>query len=336
MDEWKDVEKLEKEIFPLISVIIPVYNVEKYLERCISSLTRQTYRNIEIILIDDGSTDGSARICDEFESKNKNVKVIHQPNMGVSIARNKGIALSKGDLISFVDADDYVTEEYLEYLFSLFTSEKDISFSECNYYVQRNGKNKPAFPIDESFVMTPQQAFHSVMYHGAVDVSPCAKLYRKDLFQAVRYPEGRIYEDTYIFGVILNASEKIIVGGLPHYYYVQHENSIVNGGFDSSRFMYIEAVENLINEAEKCCDSELEAACERRLCHAYLSVLRYMSSCPKEFRNKRDEIRSLVLKKARQLLRNVEAPRRDKIAVIVLAMGYKPFYLLWKIYNYIR
>lgn len=124
----------------LISIIVPVYNVEKYLDRCIQSIVEQTYRNLEIILVDDGSTDGSEKICDSWAVKDNRIRVIHQNNMGGGAARNAALDVAKGDFIAFVDSDDYISADMYEYLHGLMDNGFDIA--ECSY-VQVNDDSEP-------------------------------------------------------------------------------------------------------------------------------------------------------------------------------------------------
>lgn len=317
---------------PLISVIVPVYNSADYLPQCVDALLQQSFPEFELILVDDGSTDFSGAACDGYAAADSRVKVIHQENQGQSAARNRGIDESSGQYLAFVDSDDYVTEDYLRYLLELLKENANCSFSACNWFVVRKGKPKLAFQADSPTHFSREEAFHSVLYHGAVDVSSWGKLFRKELFSDICFPEGRIYEDTWVFGEILNASENIVVGNEAKYYYVQHDASTVNGGFSPKRLTYIDAVEKLTREAKKCSGS-LNQACTRRMTHAYLSVLRYMENCPSEYINERNELRKKILFNSKIVLSDRNTPRRDKIAILSLKPGLRFFFILWRIYN---
>lgn len=321
--------------FYRISVIVPVYNSSAFLPKCVDSVLAQTVSDFELILIDDGSADRSGEVCDAYARQDNRVKVIHQRNKGQSAARNAGIELSSGEYFAFVDSDDYLLPDYLEYLLSLLESDASLSFSACNWFIVRNGKPKAAFAASAPSTFNRVSAFQSVLYHGKVDVSPWGKLFKRELFDKIRFPEGRIYEDTYVFGKILNASDSIIVGNEAKYFYVQHTCSTVNGSFSPTRLTYVDAVEALVEEAQKTNDN-LEMACLRRITHAYLSVLRYMESCPNEYIASRNDLREKVLLNAEFILSDKNAPQRDKIAIYALKLGFSPFFFIWKFYNTLR
>ncbi len=147
---------------PLISVIVPVYNVEKYLRPCVDSILAQTYQNLEIILINDGSTDKSGQICDEYATKDKRVRVIHQANQGVSVARNAGLEGAQGQYIGFVDGDDYIDPDMYQYLYNLVILHK-VDIAVCNIWQTVKGENKLRLPSDWPTVMSGEQAIWSFM-----------------------------------------------------------------------------------------------------------------------------------------------------------------------------
>ena len=152
----------------LISVIVPVYNVQYFLDDCVKSIVEQSYDNLEIVLVDDGSTDSSREKCDKWGLADSRIRVIHQKNAGLSGARNTGISIAKGDYIAFIDSDDWVTKEYLSYLLFLF--EDSCSITACNHTVIRNGKGKDNSRTGtEKLVLTRRQAFEEVLFHGCID-----------------------------------------------------------------------------------------------------------------------------------------------------------------------
>ena len=169
-------------VYPLISVIVPVYNSEAYLDRCIQSITNQDYRCFELLLIDDGSTDKSPIICDRWQKKDWRIKTIHQENGGQSKARNTGLAYAQGDYIAFVDSDDYVTADYLSYLLSLFPQSDDCSVTACNHYIVRKGRSIPNTEEAKDRVFSAKEALESALFHECIDVSPWGKLYKKGVF----------------------------------------------------------------------------------------------------------------------------------------------------------
>lgn len=215
----------------LVSIIVPIYNVETYVERCVGSLIRQKYKNIEIILVDDGSTDDSGKICDELLAKDSRIRVIHQKNMGLSKARNNGILLSKGEYVAVVDSDDYVSPEYIEImLFTCVNENCDIAI--CNYVkgkeINYTFKNTEKL---ESRCLTSEQMLNE--WHGEnkdIETSAWNKLYRRKLFVEgnVWYPEGKYYEDTVTTHRLVARASRIAIIDAYLYYYYQRESSIMH------------------------------------------------------------------------------------------------------------
>lgn len=320
----------------LISVIVPVYKVEAYLDRCIKSVLAQTHQNFELILVDDGSPDRCGEICDEWSRRDGRIKVLHKENGGISSARNHALQIVKGEYISFIDSDDYVSCDYLSYLLSLFSHSENCAVTACNHYVLRGGKSSPnSSPHKDISVFSQKEAFEEVLFHGCIDVSGWGKLYRRDVFSKLRFPEGRIYEDTWIFGDILNRTESLVFGKKCCYFYEIRENSITTSHFREESFQYIEAAEKLAADA-LICDSSLSTAGLRRISHARLSVLRQMKDCPAEFLPRREKLRAEIISAAPLYIRHKKTPQRDRWAIFSLRLGLEFFYRAWGLYTRLR
>ena len=327
--------KMIREKKPLVSVIVPVYRVEAYLEKCVLSILGQDMKDFELILVDDGSPDVSGAICDRFAREDKRVRTVRKEYGGVSDARNAGIEAARGEYLAFVDADDYVEPTYLSYLLALMHKAPGCRVCQANHCVERNGKTLPEHPVEDTIVLSVRDAFESVLYHDRVDVSVWGKLYERSVFDNLRFPKGKLYEDTYLFGNILLETPIYVYGGQPQYHYVQRKNSIVNQGLTDYTIQFVEAAERLTDIARRSFP-DLDAACLRRLTHARLSVLRYMDHCPEKYIAQRDNLRQEVLRSATAVCANEKTPRRDKLAIRLLQLGYGPFYTSWKIYNLLR
>ena len=216
---------------PLISVIVPVYNVEKYIHRCVDSIINQTYTNLEIILIDDGSTDRSGKICDEYLKVDSRVKVIHQENTGVGAARNTGLKYCRGEFITFVDSDDYISLDLIEVLFSKIDDADYVScgFSRCD----SEERIKYAFLPAEEIVLTGKDTLyrHYTGYNERAKIS-CfyvwGKLYRKVLWIGNEFPEGLLFEDIYLMPYMHLQCKKVKFISYAGYYYREDPNSITN------------------------------------------------------------------------------------------------------------
>ena len=238
---------MEKE---LISVIVPVYNVEQYLPKCIDSIINQTYSNLEIILIDDGSTDKSGRICDCYKEKDERIKVIHKPNGGLSSARNKGLEFAKGDLIGFVDSDDYLELTMYEHLINgMKDSNADISM--CNFYYDNNGIKKIANPNTVNCYFEKEIKYHNIYNeYSAVTIHTWNKLYKKYIFDYLRFPDGLVFEDTNILCDILSQTNKIAYISEPLYNYVFRSESIFHS-FSIKHFDNVGSSNRIISFFEK-------------------------------------------------------------------------------------
>ena len=214
---------------PLISIIVPIYKVEPYLRRCLDSIVNQTYTNLEIILVDDGSPDACPQICDEYATKDNRIVVIHKNNGGLSDARNAGLNISKGDYISFVDSDDWIDKQYVETLLTLIKTENsDIVFGEnepfhTNYSTQN--KKKQYFVTNYTQLGSLEVLFSKNLVSHTV---PWGKLYKRELFVNVRFPIGRFHEDEFTTYILFSKSSKITYTNACLYFYRQRANSITS------------------------------------------------------------------------------------------------------------
>lgn len=219
---------------PLISVIVPVYKVETYLDKCIESIVNQSYRNLEIILIDDGSPDNCPSICERWEEKDSRIKVIHKQNGGLSDARNAGIVHAEGEYITFVDSDDFIEKNCIATLYDVLCR-NDVEMSVASFeYVYQNMTEKRKF-TGEIEIYTPQQymisyyknVINEEMFEKAVSfVIACGKLYKKSLFDEIKFPIGRYHEDEFTTYKLCFCCERIAYIDKSLYFYVQHEGSI--------------------------------------------------------------------------------------------------------------
>lgn len=175
---------------PLISIIVPIYNVEKYLRRCVDSIFCQSYHNLEVWLVDDGSPDGCPAICDEYAQKDKRIHVIHKPNGGLSDARNVAIDVATGEYITFIDSDDYVTPDYVSTLYALIERYKaQMSIASWHIFPEGDTPTMPAVKVKE-FKMDRNTALSNMFYQKGFDVSACVKMYHRSLFEGIRYPKA--------------------------------------------------------------------------------------------------------------------------------------------------
>lgn len=210
----------------LISIIVPVYNVEKYLEKCVKSIIKQTYKNIEIILVDDGSKDNSGKICDELEKIDNRIKVIHKENGGLSDARNAGLKIATGKYIGFVDSDDYIKEDMFETLYKL-NKENNSDISIVSYYEIYNERVISVRESKELEILNKIEAIKELLIDTKIQSYAWNKLFKKELFNNIEFPTNKNFEDIATTLLLFEKANKIVLLEDPKYYYVRRDDSIV-------------------------------------------------------------------------------------------------------------
>ncbi len=209
-----------------ITLIVPVYNVEDYLDRCVMSIRNQTYKNLEIILVDDGATDNSGKLCDQYAAQDERIKVIHKENGGLSSARNAALEIATGSYIGFVDSDDYIHPQMFEKLYeACIRNQAQISI--CCHYTERGNKLLiEDYIIDEEEIFTPKEALKILVQDKGMKNYAWDKLYKAELFEGVRYPDGRNYEDIATTYLLFYKADKLCRIPEYLYYYQIREGSI--------------------------------------------------------------------------------------------------------------
>ena len=234
----------------MISVIVPVYKVEPYLDRCVQSILNQTYKDFELLLVDDGSPDRCGRMCDEWAQRDARVQVIHKPNGGLSDARNAGIERAKGEYLCFVDSDDRIAEDMLEHLYQLLTdTNADMA---CGNFVRiaETGKQtheikhirEGVFSRDEFwkiFFTDWNRTYYTVIWN---------KIYKRQLFERLRFPVGKIHEDNYILYDLIDACRTIAFSDKIVYYYLQKSDGIMRSGRSVKNLAAPEAFLNMTEQ----------------------------------------------------------------------------------------
>lgn len=222
---------------PLISVIVPIYRVERYLSKCVESILNQTYRHLEIILVDDGSPDGSGAICDEFAEKDSRIWVIHKENGGLSDARNAGIEIAKGTYLAFVDGDDWIEPDMYEAMLSLM--EKYGVKIVCAGRYDKNdatGELSVGLCPQREEALPGTEVVRRIFRWEGLDSSACDKLFHRELFRDIRFPVGQVVEDVpTIYRVALLAGKAAMLPR-PLYHYVHREQSITTASFSEKTF----------------------------------------------------------------------------------------------------
>ena len=228
-----------------ISVIVPIYNVEKYLSQCIDSIINQTYKNLEIILVNDGSPDKCGAICDEYSNKDERIKVIHKKNGGLSDARNAGLDIATGDFISFVDSDDWIDIDTYEIMMNnIIKYNADIAVSNINYVYDE--KSKPKYNEENIHIFNREEAMNELIHDGLVQAVVWNKIYKKELLYNMKFKVGKLNEDEFFTYKICARAEKIVYIPNTLYQYRQRENSIMST-YSLKRLDSVEALYERLN-----------------------------------------------------------------------------------------
>lgn len=307
---------------PLISVIVPVYRVEKYLERCVKSILSQTYKNLEVILVDDGSPDQCPAICDACAEKDARVKVIHQENKGLSGARNAGIDAASGEYLAFVDSDDYVSPHFIEELYQLL-QDTGCAIGQCRFsYVKGDGLVEEG---DSAFCIYRGESLMEQLY-GPEEKATCFvvawnKLYRAELFKetGIRYPEGRIHEDEATTYRLFHEAKKLVFLDRALYGYYTENGESITAVFSAKRLQWLTAHEERIAFFKKNGYEKLLPAAYRKLCDACIT---FYFRCTEQVKDAEE-----LKKELRKRLETYRANGAAWIAALPLKtrMGYELF-----------
>lgn len=233
---------------PTISVIVPVYKVEKYIHKCVNSILSQTFREFELLLVDDGSPDNCGTICDEYAEKDSRIIVIHKENGGLSDARNVAIDRAKGDYLTFIDSDDYVAPDYLESLYyALSQTDSDIAITNITTFDENGQYDNEFYKITDKIEVLEGKDIFSTIYRP----NACAKLYKRYIFDDIRYPVGRLYEDAFVYHDVLSKANRIVLTGANSYYYLVRDDSIMRQEYKLAFTDIIDAIELRVKKLEE-------------------------------------------------------------------------------------
>lgn len=213
----------------LVSIIIPVYNVERYIKRCFQSVSAQTYKNLEIIIVDDGSTDSSGNLCDEFANSDKRALVIHKENGGLSSARNVGKSIAKGEYLTFLDSDDFLAKDFIEKAL-LLCKENSADISILNMaFIEESSNEEICWKDNEvTLILQPEEAIKESLYQKNFSCCAPGKLYKKTTLDGIEFPLNKLSEDLAVCHLIFNKAKSIIFSNQIGYYYRQQQNSIMH------------------------------------------------------------------------------------------------------------
>ena len=312
----------------LISVIVPIYNVEKYLEKSVTSILNQTYDNLEIILVDDGSTDNGGKICDDFKKKDNRIKVLHKKNGGLSDARNYGFSQANGEYIIFIDSDDYIHEKMIEALYNQIINE-NADVSSCGVTnVYTNSSSPQCKNTELYFVCDRKQFLEKYLIGEQIPGSICNKLMKKEIVNNLKFPVGLIYEDAYYHYDLLKVARKFVVNTKPYYYYYHRGDSITTKPYAKKDLAYIDIYTRYYDFVKKDYP-DIEDVGFFRLSYAYFFILDKMllQSNYSEFEDYKKVVNFLKIN-ALKIAKNKIFRKGRRIAALALLINVKLYRML--------
>lgn len=302
-----------------VSIIVPIFNTDQYLELCISQLLEQSYKNIEILLIDDGSSDESANICLKYKNKDERIKYIKQKNQGQSVARNRGLDIANGDYIMFCDSDDMVSKYYVENLLNAVINEK------CNVGISKfleigeDIKNVGGEKSDTLKRYSVEDGLRNVLYQrNGLDIAPWGKIFEASLFENVRFPEGKVHEDLATIYIPILKGDGIVVVDSFDYYYRQNFNSTVHKKFSINKIDCIQFANQMYYDIVKIYP-QLESACACRVISAICNIYKQIP-CD-EYNDVRLECWTYIRKYRYSVLSDHEARLKARVAALISYLG---------------
>lgn len=228
---------------PKISIIVPVYRVEEYLDKCVQSILNQTFTDFELILVDDGSPDRCGEMCDGYAEKDSRVKVIHKENGGLSDARNAGIDAASAEYIGFVDSDDYIAEDMYEMLYENIVK-YDADISACGLFNCYETRKIRQYDKDELLIVNQSEGIGIILEGKKLSVNAVNKLFVKTLFHNIRFPVGKLSEDAYVMIKLFGQAQKMVIETKPKYYYIHRAESITTSNYTQRDYNVVEAYKN--------------------------------------------------------------------------------------------
>lgn len=311
-----------------VSVIIPVYNVEKYLPRCIKSVLDQTYKDLEIILVDDGTKDNSGVMCDEYATKDERLRVIHKENGGLSSARNSGIEIATGDAIFFLDSDDYLSTACIEKMVTLMKdNDADISIVQMMYIAESTNEEYTEIKDEKFAVMDSERAIEESLYQRLYSCCAPAKLYKRSIIGEIRFPEGRLSEDLATCHLFLDRAKAIVYSSYYGYYYRQHESSIMHV-FNPRRMDALEWAKNI----ETFCFERYPRIIKAASCRTFnVAIHLILDIKEKNLENIIIEktLANEIKKKRWTVIFDSKARNRERIAAVCSLLGISFLRIIW-------
>lgn len=304
---------------PLISIIVPCYNVEKYLPKCIESIINQTYKNLEIFLVDDGSPDNSGKICDEYAAEDERIKVIHKENGGLSDARNVAIDKATGEYILFIDSDDYVALNHVEHLYGILErADADIAVEWGQTFYEGTMPVVDTQGDKKEIILEPDDALVNMFYQEDFDTCAWAKLYKRSLFDGIRYPKGWLYEDLPTTYRLIQKCKKVVFSDYKSYYYLLRNSSIEGAPFKPLKYESCIKIINQLEHARINMPGDVQKALDCRIVSFAFHILLEIPDSHKDMRN---SLFDIIKVKRKKVLLASKANKKVRIACLFSYFG---------------
>lgn len=312
----------------LISIIVPIYNVEKYIRKCINSIINQTYKNLDIILIDDGSPDRCGKIIEQYSQNDKRIVCVHKKNGGLSDARNSGLDIAKGEYITFVDSDDFIANDFIEKLYDCIKKNKTL-ISQCGiaYVDDCDNLGKKIIPSKN---LVEKYEYLKEMYneeHSTDYVVVWNKMYHRSIFNKLRFPVGKIHEDEFTTYKFIYFQDKVTFTNDTIYFYRQNDDSITRKKFNIKRLDCLEALEERIIFYKSHNEEELINYTKKHYLH--ILILNYMK-LKKYYLNEKNKRKKIVMKFKKNYDKKINLNFKEKIKFFIFKLNPEIFYLVFK------
>ena len=320
--------KTSENSMPLVSIIVPVYNAEKYLKKCLISILSQTYHSLEIILVDDGSTDSSGQLVEDYAKSDSRIKTIHQKNTGLSGARNAGLKIATGEYVTFIDSDDQIAPDMVKGLLTaLQKSNTDIAM--CSFKeIYPNGKIKHFNHNCPTQIYTTKDALAAMLQEKGFMLSTTMKLFPTKYFKNIKFPVNKLHEDVGTTYKLIMKAHKIIFIPDEYYIYIHHNNSIINQSFNNRKFDLIELTDQMCDDIDAKYPDLKNITNERRM-RARFSILRQIPLSHPQFKNLVNYLKTHKT----YITNNPAATKADKLALKLVLFNPRLLQLAYKLFK---
>ena len=309
----------------LVTIIVPVFNIQEFLPACLDSVVAQSHKNLQIIVVDDGSTDGSGRIADDYAARDHRVTVIHQDNGGLGNARNTALNAAQGEFIAMIDGDDLIHRQFVERLLQAIGRNDDtrIAIAQWTKFRRKTDEilQQATAPIaaGDPQLFPRDEALNLMLYQHTLTHSVCSRLFHASIFKTLRFPEGRLYEDIAIIFPIMEQCPQVTFVDVPLYFYRQQRSGSITTEVKPERFHIITALESMEQRIKAENRAFLPAVHSRQLSAAFNMLMILPDHCRQELQ----QAWQLVKRLRRECFFNPRVRLKNKAAILLSLLGYR-------------